>query len=133
MVSRSRRYQIEKKLREQGANERWIEARKTHCEACDRPEQRHMAQHHVVYQQHVRAAGGDVWDPRNSMTLCDGSFSCHARHHARTRVIPTWRLPSAAVAFAVSLFGPAAAYEYLRRYYLVAAPDHRLDELIEAA
>lgn len=69
--------------------------------------------HHVVYRQHVRARGGDEWDPRNALALCD---PCHAAHHRRGRVLPVSLLPAAALIFASELLGEAAE-NYLARYY----------------
>lgn len=82
-----------------------------------------VRRHHVTYEQHVRVAGGDRWDPRNSMwvgveTLCD----CHGDHHRGLRHNKPWRISfelisEAALAFCVDLFGDKRAAEYLRRYY----------------
>ncbi len=70
--------------------------------------------HHVVYAQHVRREGGDVFDPRNVMRLCT---ECHDRYHGNRSLIPAEVLPPAAVAFAVELLGRERAAAYLARYY----------------
>jgi 5-methylcytosine-specific restriction endonuclease McrA len=72
--------------------------------------------HHVVYEQHVKHEGGNRFDPRNGMTLCQ---SCHGSHHGRSRVIPVSALSDGALEFATELFDgdafTAALYLY-RRY-----------------
>ena len=82
-------------------------------------------QHHAVYRQQVRRHGGDEWDPRNALLLCD---SCHLRHHNRCPALPATVLRSENIAFAVELLGAPAAYEYLRRRY--TGDDPRLEALI---
>ena len=111
-----------------GQPEQWVSARKDRCEICD-ARGSYTSLHHVVYEQHVRDAGGDVWDPRNSLTVCDGPFSCHTRHHSRMRPIRLDALPDSAYEFAAELFGSGAAYEYLRRRYF--GDDPRLDRLLD--
>lgn len=81
-----------------------------------------LAQHHVVYRQHVRREGGDEFDPANSMTLCRNH---HAIHHSRQAVIPLASIPDAALEFAFKLLGPSAS-DYLWRYY--EGDDPRLEE-----
>ena len=76
-----------------------------------------LALHHVVYRQHVRAEGGDQWDPANAMTLCT---ACHLGHHQRNRILPANYLPKSALRFAVELLGEGAAFEYFRRRYGVS-------------
>lgn len=88
---------------------------------------RGIALHHVVYRQHVRREGGDEWDPRNALPLCD---SCHSRHHRRSRVIALSVLPASALEFASELLG-AYAFDYLRRYY--GGKDPRLERTGAAA
>ena len=83
-------------------------------------------EHHVVYEQHVRANGGDRWDPRNALRLC---VSCHSSHHHRGRVLPLVALRDANLQFAFELLG-AGAYDYLRRYY--RGPDPRLDAYLKS-
>lgn len=107
----------------------WREARRDRCEVCGSYGQ-YLTQHHVVYQQHVRDAGGDLWDVRNSLTLCDGMHGCHGRHHNRMRPVRLTVLPDVAFEFAVELLGTGPAYEYLRRRYLGSDP--RLDALLSA-
>jgi hypothetical protein len=82
--------------------------------------------HHVVYQQHVRRAGGDLNDPRNLMVVSDAE---HERHHNRSRPFQLSRLPDSAFEFAAELLGPDAAFNYLRRRYV--GDDLRLDALLE--
>lgn len=96
--------------------------------ACEHPEHaravpcvRGLVLHHIVYRQHVRVAGGDEWDPRNALTMCD---SCHMSHHRRGRVLPLAALPDSAFAFAAGTLGAGPAYEYLRRRY--SGDDRRL-------
>lgn len=79
--------------------------------------------HHVCYRQHVVRAGGDIWDPRNAMTICN---ACHASHHKRGRVLLVTSLPDSAIEFGFELFGDAAL-DYFRRYY-VDDDDIRLAE-----
>jgi hypothetical protein len=72
--------------------------------------------HHLVYEQHVKKAGGDIWDTRNRLwigRLC----RCHARHHNGVRRIPLTMVPAAAREFAAELLGPDVAELYWRRYY----------------
>jgi hypothetical protein len=82
-------------------------------------------QHHVVYRQEVRREGGDIWDGRNALALCD---SCHSRHHARSAVFPIAALRDENFEFARELLGGPKAYEYLRRRY--AGADPRLEALL---
>lgn len=107
---------------------RWREALQPTCEnpLCGSfgGRQRYRNQHHCIYAQHVRDAGGDVWDPRNSLTLC---YDCHAKHHGGDR-IPLSALHDSVFEFAVELLGTEPAYNYLRRRY--RGSDSRLDALI---
>lgn len=94
------------------------------CVACGgRGDARGLVLHHVVYRQHVRAKGGDEWDPRNALPLCG---PCHSAHHARRRVLPIALLPAGALAFARELLG-AAVENYLVRYYEGPATGARVD------
>lgn len=70
--------------------------------------------HHVVTQQHIRQADGDVWDVRNAMRLCG---PCHDAHHNRTRPIPVSCVPDGALDFAIELLGQNGTDAYLARYY----------------
>jgi 5-methylcytosine-specific restriction endonuclease McrA len=70
--------------------------------------------HHVVTQQHIRQAGGDVWDPRNAMRVCT---PCHDAHHNRSRPIPLSAVPTEALQFAHELLGHDGADAYFDRYY----------------
>ena len=82
-------------------------------------------QHHVIYEQHVRAAGGDRFDSANALRLC---ASCHASHHRRGRPVPLTALRDENFEFAFALLGPAA-FDYLKRRY--AGDDSRLDALLD--
>lgn len=110
--------------RDRAGEARWYAAAAERCEhpCCPAPGggSRGLSLHHIVYRQHVRRASGDVWDPRNALTLCD---CCHLAHHRRGRLIPTSVLPDAALDFAFELLGPAA-FDYLTRRY--GPPDDRL-------
>jgi 5-methylcytosine-specific restriction endonuclease McrA len=114
-------------VRDRAGERRWYAALGTSCTACGSRDR--LALHHCVYRQHVRAVDGDVWDPRNALTLCP---SCHAYHHGRGRVLALPVLPDSVFEFAAEVLG-ARAYGYLRRRY--AGDDARLDLLllIEAA
>lgn len=90
---------------------RWREAKQRGCHLCQR---RTVAQHHVVYRQHVRQAGGDEWDPRNSMSLCQPH---HVDHHSRTDVIALASISQETWAFAQDTFGVGPAEMYFARYY----------------
>lgn len=61
----------------------------------------------------MKRAGGDIWDPRNGLTLC---ASCHAKHHNRSRVLPVSMLRPENIAYIRELLGEAAD-NYLARYY----------------
>jgi ribosomal protein S14 len=85
----------------------------TRCQHCRR--RRGVHRHHVVSEQHVRRAGGDPWDPANRMLLC---LICHAAHTAAVWRLRVARIPDAALAFAVDLFGDERrAADYFQRYY----------------
>lgn len=91
----------------------WQAAKAGRCALC--PSRQGLHIHHVVYEQHVRREGGDIYDPRNGMTLC---FKHHFEHHnAYNRRIDRARLPAAAIEFAVELMGADRAELYLSRYY----------------
>lgn len=87
--------------------------------------------HHVIWEQHVRAARGDVFDPRNGLTLC---HDCHVDYHAGPassthKPIPLRCLRNDTFDFMYELLG-AAAYDYLqRRWY--SGEDPRLDALLD--
>jgi hypothetical protein len=76
-----------------------------------------LVAHHVVTQQHIRRADGDVWDPRNALPLCSGPAGCHDAHHSRQRPIPVSCVPTAALDFADELLGTDGAYAFFGRYY----------------
>lgn len=94
--------------------EEWKTTRRGRCAICGRSQL--ILRHHVVYEQHVRAAGGDPWDLRNAMDV--GAFCrCHANHHSAVERIPMRLVPDAAADFAMDLFGFARAAVYFARYY----------------
>jgi len=81
--------------------------------------------HHAIHAQHVRAAGGDVYDTRNRLVL---TRERHAAHHAGDQ-IHICCVPTSAFEFAGELLGPGRAYEYLRRHY--RGTDDRLLALLD--
>lgn len=87
------------------------------CAVCDQPGR--LIRHHVVLEQHVRAAGGAPYDLRNALPLGYYACSCHRDHHHAVRRLPLARVPPAAVEFAIELLGEPAAIDYLARYYRV--------------
>ena len=89
------------------------------CDVCGRATQR-LARHHVIYAQHVRAAGGDVWDLRNSMLVCP---DCHERHHNASRRIPLPLVPGLALDFATCLYGVERAAWYFALRYAPEIPE----------
>ena len=96
------------------AKEKWKTVRRGPCAVCGRRQL--IIRHHVVLEQHIRAAGGDPWDLRNSMDI--GEFCrCHANHHSAVERIAFAKIPDEAVAFAIDLYGEAKADWYLERYY----------------
>jgi hypothetical protein len=105
-------------VRDREGERRWREALGSVCAApgCTTPYGaiQPLFLHHLVYRQHVRREGGDIWDPRNALTICN---RCHASHHQRGRVLPVAMVPEAARAFAVELFGEARAADYFARRY----------------
>lgn len=113
-------------VRDREGERRWYAAQIQFCQHPGCPGGTELlACHHVVYEQHVRAKGGDRWDPDNSLTLC---FVCHSSHHRKGRyTVPLIALRDENYAFAFDLMGPAA-YDYLRRYYV--GEDPRLDALL---
>lgn len=115
-------------VRDRDGERRWKEGAPNVCQNpdCKRDHNR-IDRHHCVYEQHIRQAKGDRWDPRNRLMLCAG---CHSSHHRGTK-LELSVLPLSAIEFAVELFGPGAAYEYLNRYY--AGPDPRVEALLEGA
>jgi hypothetical protein len=87
----------------------------TRCENCRR--RRWKQRHHVVLEQHVRAEGGDPWDPRNRMLLC---LPCHEAHTAAVWRVRFDRLRDETLDFAAELFGSAGrAALYFARYYTI--------------
>lgn len=91
---------------------RWAQGAKTICARCGA--RRGLEQHHVVYAQHVRRAGGDAFDPANSLTLCR---ACHANHHAGAHRLAHECLSEANLAFAEKLLGAERMRDYLARRY----------------
>lgn len=102
--------------RRKRAPKRWREGREGQCARCRRRSGLHP--HHVFYEQHVEDAGGDVWDPRNRLMLCEDH---HLNHHGRGDVVPLDVIPDRALAFGVEVFGMAGAVAYLQRYYRATA------------
>jgi len=101
--------------RDRGGERRWFTALGEACEMCGGPGGgQGLVLHHVIYRQHVRGAHGDVWDPRNAMTLCG---PCHSSHHHRGRIIPASMVPVAARTFAVETLGEGPTANYFGRYY----------------
>lgn len=102
------------KLAEGGKMERkgiWIASAENACRACGVMEPLQI--HHVVYEQHVRKRAGDVFDPRNSLTLCR---ICHARQHSGHTRLPVAKLRPENLAFAKDLLGEYAG-DYFARFY----------------
>lgn len=90
----------------------WREAKEKRCRNCGKPGR--MFLHHVIYEQHVRAKGGNAFDPRDSLTLC---FQCHmAHHHGADNRIPVSKLRPENLEFACDLLG-VTARDYFVRYY----------------
>lgn len=106
------------------AAQRWHLQKERSCRRCGR--RRRLQLHHVVYAQHVRRERGDTYDPRDSLTLC---LECHVSYHKGGPLrLPLNLLRDENFEFARELFGPGAAYEYLRRRY--GGADPRLDALL---
>ena len=111
-------------VRDREGERRWFAALGTKCAVPGCPGIGRLALHHVIYRQKIRRVGGDVWDPRDALTLCN---SCHGRHHQRGRPVPLALLANENYEFAWELLG-SAAYDYLRRRY--SGEDPRLDTLL---
>lgn len=93
---------------------RWKAPRYGRCAICRR--QGRIVRHHVVYQQHLRIYGGDLWDLRNALDV--GLWcQCHANHHSATSRIRLPIIPDAAIEFAVEVLGASRAALYFARYY----------------
>lgn len=99
--------------------------RTIHCRVCGKV--RFLRQHHVMYRQAVRRAGGDQLDPDNALGVCD---PCHGRHHNRKAVIQTSKLRDQNLEFIVALIGPCPAFEYLRTYYAGTHADIRVGQIL---
>lgn len=116
-------------VRDRAGERRWYAGAAKACAHCGGRDR--LALHHCLYRQHVKAAAGDVWDPRNALTLCAW---CHSGHHGgrRARVLPLSVLPDSVFEFAAEVLGERA-HGWLRRRYV--GEDARLDALreIEAA
>lgn len=93
---------------------RWFSRKQVICRNPECGRTWGLVLHHVVYEQHVRDAHGDVDDPDNSMTLC---VDCHQRHHQTSWRIPASWLSWENVRFMVKLLGLFNGGVYLRRYY----------------
>lgn len=103
---------------------RWSKGKAKRCEVCGNP--RGLSNHHTVYEQHVRAEGGDISDPANALTVC---VDCHMNHHAGAQRLKVGLLRESNFAFAWELLGDAAV-DYFRRYY-DCSDDRRLQEAIQ--
>lgn len=90
---------------------RWVEGKGVRCAVCRSTHG--LQRHHVVYEQHVRAANGDVYDQRNGLTLC---HKCHSGHHQGNHRLTASLLTVENREFAYELLGEAAA-DYVSRYY----------------
>ena len=79
--------------------------------------------HHLVREQHIRAEGGDPWDPAVGLWIgVDWTCHCHTRHHHPAAHgdsrIPRDKVTLAAFEFATRLFGSEAkARDYFDREY----------------
>jgi 5-methylcytosine-specific restriction endonuclease McrA len=115
-------------VRSRLGEERWYAAAADHCEhpECPGPVGK-LAVHHIVFRQELARCGGDIFDPRNAMTLCS---SCHMSFHRWGRGIDAAWLPDSAFEFARETLGAGRAYEYLIRHY--KGQDDRLDALLAA-
>lgn len=83
--------------------------------------------HHVVFEQHVRNAGGDISDPRNAWKVC---WDCHGWQHKGQKDGKSWRIKTTwlrdeNIEFAFEVLGLAAEY-YFERYYDNSDPDPRI-------
>jgi 5-methylcytosine-specific restriction endonuclease McrA len=115
-----------KGTRGHGGTKEWRAAKRARCAKCGRGNREgggplHL--HHVVYEQHAIREGGERFDVRNAMTLCN---SCHRRHHLRTEPVHVVLVPDAAIAFAAEIMG-GGAYNYFQRYY--DGTDRRVESL----
>jgi hypothetical protein len=116
-------------VRDRSNEPRWYSTMRDYCQSPSCLGARGcLAQHHICYAQTVGREDGDLFDPRNGMTLCT---SCHLKHHNRHAVLPLTALPSPAFEYAAELLGPEKAYNYLQRRY--AGDDPRLDALLGPA
>lgn len=102
---------------------RWRSQAADACAVCGSSDRLQL--HHVVYEQNVRRAGGNPWDPRDSLTTC---IRCHCGHHHGSG-ITLMLLRDENFDFAFELLG-AAAYDYLRRHY--TGDDPRLERHLAA-
>jgi hypothetical protein len=86
------------------------------CSACG--ERGPLERHHVVTERHVRLAGGDPYDLRNSLEL--GRYClCHRDHTSAARRLKVSVLTSEHLAFMVELLGEDRACAYVVRMYRV--------------
>lgn len=104
------------------------------CAMCDKPLPFHA--HHVIYEQDARNALGvrkhhqSLYDPRNSLRLCDRyGNDCHMRHHNANcpEEVKTIKLKDENVAYAFEILGLYGA-DYLRRKYDDTEQDPRIVE-----
>lgn len=106
-------------VRDRAGERRWRAALTGRCAMCRAPGggRFRLVLHHVCYRQHLRAIGGDEYDPRNALTLCS---ECHSQHHSRVATLPLDVIPRQAIGFLVDLLGQERAELYLNRYYAPA-------------
>lgn len=106
--------------------EDWYDAIASSCQICG--SRQNLVQHHVIFNQELRRAGGDPYDPRNALTLCHGiGDGCHPKFHQRTAPIPLTALSDENLAFAFELMG-VRAVNYLTRHY--SGEDFRLEQFL---
>lgn len=95
---------------------------------CERPLNEKWHAHHVVHEQVVERAGGDKYDTRNAMRLCNPK--CHLdRHHGRQDPIPMSAVRDETIEFAVELMGIGKTINFFERWYGATEDDARLIEL----
>ena len=85
------------------------------CAVCGAGPMR-LERHHVIAEQHVRAAHGDPWDLRDSWLL-GAHCRCHSRHTTAAQRLPASGIPAPAIEFAIELLGAEPADLYFDRYY----------------
>lgn len=114
-----------------GAPEKWVNVTSDRCAVCGGTVG--LIRHHAVTKQAILREGGDIWDPRDCLIVCDsgrGPGSCHQDHHSRKAPIPLACLRDETFEFARELFGGPAAHVWLSRTY--SGSDPRLDALLDS-